>query len=114
MSSFSSGSVLVTFTFVDREGFSETRDARVATQEIPGGDEFTVDLAGRQPHKVSTKVILPDATSWGALNAAVGTVGSLQIDTLDTHQAVVMSVSREAPYVDGKISATVAFLITDD
>jgi len=113
MSSFVSGSITVSFT-MDREGFSEQRDARVATQEIPGGDEFTLDLAGRQPHKISGKVYLANATAWGALNSAVGTVGSLQVDTLDTHQAVLMSVSREAPYVDSQVSATVAFIITDD
>jgi len=113
MSSFVSSAVNVSFT-MDREGFSEQRDARVATQEIPGGDEFTVDLAGRQPHKISAKIILENATAWGAMNTALGTVGSLQIDTLDTHDAVLMSVSREAPYVDGRISATVNFVITDD
>jgi hypothetical protein len=113
MSSFSSGSVNVTFT-VDRESFSEQRDARVATQEIPGGNEFTVDLAGRQPHKISVKAILPNETSWGAMNSALGTTGSLQIDTLNTHDVVVMSVSRDAPYIDGQISASIAFLVTDD
>ncbi len=113
MSSFTNGSVNVLFT-MDRESFSEQRDARVATQEIPGGDEFTVDLAGRQPHKLSGKIIMADSTAWGALNAALGTTGSLQIDTLDTHSVVLMSVSREAPYVDSQISASVSFLITDD
>lgn len=114
MPSFTSGTVSVTFTFVDREGFSEQRDARVATQEIPGGDEFTVDLAGRQPHKLSIKAILPNETAWGAMNSALGTTGSLQIDTLTTHTVVVMSASREAPYIDGQVSASLAFLITDD
>jgi hypothetical protein len=113
MSSFSSGAVNVTFT-VASDGFSEQREARAATQEIPGGDEFTLDLAGRQPHQISVKAILPNATAWGAINAAVGTTGSLQIDTLDTHDAVVMSVSRDAPYLDGQMSASIAFLITDD
>lgn len=113
MSAFSSGSINVSFT-MDRESFSEQRDARVATQEIPGSDQFTVDLAGRQPHKLSGKIILADATAWGALNSALGAVGSLQIDTLNTHQAVLMSASREAPYVDNQISATVSFVITDD
>jgi hypothetical protein len=113
MSSFVNGTVNVTFT-VDRDGFSEQRDARTSVQEIPGGDEFTLDLAGRQPHKLSAKVTLSSETSWGAMNAALGTVGSLQIDTLTTHEAVLMSVSREAPYLDGQVSANVDFLITDD
>jgi hypothetical protein len=110
--SFISSAASVSFT-IDREGYSEQREARAAMQEIPGGDEFTLDLAGRQPHKLSGKILLASATAWGALNAALGTVGTLAIDTLDPHDAVLMSVSREAPYVDGQISATVDFTITD-
>jgi hypothetical protein len=103
----------ISFT-VDREGFSEQREARVAAQEIPGGDEFTLDLAGRQPHKLSAKAIFLNETAWGAMNAALGTVGSLQIDTLTTHNAVLMSANREAPYLDGQVSAHLDFIITDD
>lgn len=113
MAAFISGAVSVTFT-VDRDGFSEQRDARAAIQEIPGGSEFTVDLAGRQPHKLTVKAIFLNEAAWGAINSALGTVGSLQVDTLNTHNALLMSASREAPYLDGQVSANIDFVITDD
>lgn len=112
MSSFSNGSVSIDFT-VDRTSFSEQREARAEIQEIPGSDEFTVDLAGRQPHRLSAKITLANAAAWGALNSAIGTVGLLQIDTLDSHEVVIMSLGRDAPYLGGQVSANIEVLITD-
>lgn len=113
MSSFAGGSFSVTFT-VQRDSFAESRQGRVAVQEIPGGDEFFVDLGGRSPLTIKLKAIIPDATSWGALNGAIGTEGLLAIDTLDSHQAVLMNAQRDAPYgPDGQMSANLEFIVVD-
>src|SRR5215510_11324676 len=104
MSSFNSGTASISFTF-DANGFSDGREARVAVQEIPGGDEFFVDMAGRSPQSISGTIVVANATAWGQLNALVGTQGTLAIDTLDSHEAVLMNVSRDAPLPDGQMTA---------
>lgn len=91
----------------------EGREARVAVQDIPGGDTFYVDMAGRQPLRLSFDAVVQNATVWGQFNTAVGQQGTLAVDGLDTHQAVLMSVNRAAPLPDGQSKATVEFLVTD-
>lgn len=98
---------------MDSEGFDEKREARVAVQEIPGGDAFYVDLAGRSPQRINGRIMLANATAWGQLTAVLGTEATLQIDTLDSHTAVLLSLGRPAPELDGRVTATAEFLITD-
>ena len=102
----------VSFT-VDTDSFQESRDARVTLVEIPGGDGFYVDRAGRSPLKLNVNVLLANESAWGALNALLGQEQSLVIETLNTHDAVLMSVSRPAPAADGQVRGTANFLITD-
>lgn len=102
----------VTFE-TDAEQFNESREARVAVQEIPGGDTFYVDRAGRSPLKWTVGMLLPNGASYGSLNAVLGTQGELSISGLDIHQAVLMRVSRPAPEIDGQTRATAEFLIVD-
>jgi hypothetical protein len=112
MSTFATGTVTVTFD-TDADKYDEKRPARVAIQEIPGGDTFYVDRAGRSPLTVTVGMVLANATEYGRLNTALAQQGSLAIDTLDTHSAVLMNVSRPAPEIDGRTRATAEFLITD-
>lgn len=112
MSSFSASGGTINFTAVSGD-YEETRAARVAVQEIPGGDEFTVDLAGRSPLRWKIQMHIENDSAWGALNAVLGQAGSLNVDTLDGHAAVLINVSRRAPYLDGTTLATGEFLITD-
>lgn len=102
----------ISFT-ADGGNFEESREGRVAIQEIPGGDFFYVDRGGRSPQHIRMDVVLEDASAWGALNAAIGDEGTLTIDSLDTHSAVLMRVSRSAPFADNQVKASVEFLITD-
>lgn len=93
--------------------YEETRGARVAIQEIPGGDVAYADLAGRMPLRWKMQLWIENESVWGALNAALGTQGTLAVDTLNSHEAILLSVSRRAPYLDGTTVATAEFLITD-
>lgn len=102
----------VSFT-VETDSFQESREGRVTVVEIPGGDSFYVDLAGRSPLKTTLSIILADLTAWGALNALLGTEASLVVETLTTHSAALLSLSRQAQQVDGQIKATAQFVITD-
>lgn len=102
----------VSFT-ADRQGFQESRDARTAIIEIPGGDNFYVDMAGRSPLKISVNCLLADAGAWGALNSLLGLERVLTIETLNTHNAVLMSLTRPAPQIDGQVQSTANFVITD-
>lgn len=98
---------------VDTDGFQESREGRVSIVEIPGGDTFYVDRAGRSPLKLNLDVLLPDAGSWGTLNSLIGQEQTLNVETLDSHLAVLMSVSRPAPQLDGTTKATVQFIVTN-
>jgi len=112
VSTFATSSVTVTFT-ADGSNMSEKREARAQVQDIPGADAFYVDLAGRGPLTLTVGMVLANSTAWGQANVAVGQQGTLAIDGLDTHQAVLMSVNRPAPMPDGQTKATADFLITD-
>lgn len=112
MASFTTSSVSASFT-ADGNDFQESREARVGIQEIPGGDVFFADRAGRSPLKWSLSVVLLNDTVWGQLNAALGSEGTLAVESLDTHTAVLMKVSRPVPSMTGEVRATVEFLITD-
>ena len=102
----------VTFT-VDRDGFQESREGRVTVVEIPGGDNFYVDMAGRGPQKLNVDILLPDASAWATLTTLLGQQQTLSIETLDTHLAVLLNVTRPAPQIDGTTKATASFVITD-
>lgn len=112
MATFVSGATVVTFG-VSSDDYQEQRTGRVAVQEIPGGDAFYVDLAGRGPLSWRFTLDLANATLWGLLNTLIAQQGVLSIDTLDVHEAVLMSLSREAPKPDGRMLAQAEFLITD-
>lgn len=112
MATFIAGAVSVSFT-VDRESLQEKREGRVAVQEIPGGDNFYVDRAGRRPLSWSFGLLLESATAWGQLNSAIGEVGTITVELLDPHTAVLMSLTRPAAELDGRTRASAEFLITD-
>src|SRR6478735_1799644 len=101
----------IAFTVIT-DGFQESREGRVGITEIPGGDLFYVDLAGRAPPKLTVNIVLANYTLWSAMNALLGQEQTLIVDTLNTHLAVLMSVTRPAPEVDGQIQATASFVIT--
>lgn len=96
-----------------QDSFEERRAARVAIQEIPGGDTFYVDRAGRGPLFWQFQAVMLNSTVWGSMNAALGTSNNLTIDNLDSHTATLMDVSRPAPLSDGRTRATMQFVITD-
>jgi len=102
----------VAFTVI-LDSFQESREARVAVTEIPGGDNFYVDLAGRSPLKLNVNIVMDNASVWGSLNGMIGQEQTLSIETLDTHTAVLMTVSRPAPELDGTVTGTATFLITN-
>lgn len=102
----------VTF-IVDTDSFQESRDGRVNIVEIPGGDTFYVDRAGRSPLKLSLSILLPDASAWGTLTSLIGQEQTLSVETLDTHLAVLMSASRSAQNLDGTSKASVSFVVTN-
>lgn len=112
MPTFATAAVTVTFESIG-DGFNESRDARVAVQEIPGGDAFYVDRAGRGPLNWTVAMFLASSAAYGQLNAALGQEGTLSVSPLDTHSAVLMKVSRPSPLGDGRTRATAEFLITD-
>jgi hypothetical protein len=112
VATFTSGPVTVTFTS-DSDAFSEKREARVAVQEIPGGDTFYVDRAGRRPLNWSVGMLLANATVYGQLNSRIAETGTLTIETLDTHAVVLMSVGRPSPQADGQTRCSAEFLVTD-
>lgn len=112
MASFVSGSVIVTFT-ADADAYSEKREGRVAVQEIPGGDSFYVDRAGRRPLSLSVGLLLPNATAVGQLESVIAESGTLAIDGLDTHTAVLMSLTISDRYNDGQARGAAEFLVTD-
>lgn len=112
MPTFSTAVATIAFDSVG-DGFNESRDARVAVQEIPGGDEFYVDRAGRSPLNWTVAMLLASSAAYGQLNAALGQEGTLSVSPLDTHTAVLMKVSRSSPQADGQTRATAEFLITD-
>lgn len=101
-------------TFIaDLDGYSEKRDARVTVTGIPGGDNFYVDRAGRNPLTVTVGCLVDNDGIWGALNAAIGTQNTLAIEGLDSHSAVLTSVSRSKLFVGGQTSGTLEFTIMD-
>jgi hypothetical protein len=112
MSSFTAPGATVTFVAVAGD-YEETREARVAIQEIPGGDEFTIDQGGRVPLRWRVVMLLENESVWGALNAVLGQLGTVNIDGLTGHEAVLLSASRRAPYPDGQTIANAEFIITD-
>jgi hypothetical protein len=112
MSTFSAPGATVTFEALYGD-YEESRAARVAIQEIPGGDDIFVDTAGRSPLRWKMQMALDNETVWGALNAVIGQAGTLSVDTLTSHAAILLSASRRAPYLDGTTVATAEFLITD-
>lgn len=113
MPSFTTSVIGVVFEFADGGDFQESRDARVAVQEIPGGDNFFVDRGGRSPSRIQFTAVLLNETIWGALNSALGLDGTLSLESLDSHAAILTKVSRPAPFSDGQVKASVEFLITD-
>lgn len=112
MSTFAAPGATVTFDALYGD-YEESRAARVAIQEIPGGDVAYADQAGRSPLRWKMQMAVDNETTWGALNAVLGEEGTLSVDTLTAHTAILMSVSRRAPYLDGTTVATAEFLITD-
>lgn len=112
MASFSSAAGSVDFE-TDGDKYTEQREGRVTVQEIPGGDAFYVDRAGRKPQSLTVGMILLNNSAYGTLTAAVGEEGTLTIDSLDSHTVVLMSVSRPAPQVDGRTQATADFIVVD-
>lgn len=102
----------VTF-IVDMEGFTEKRTARVAVQEIPGGDTFYVDHGGRGPMFTEMTVLLQNVSLLGALMANLGQTGGLAIDGRDSHTATLMEVNGQAQGADGSVKASLKFVITD-
>jgi|SRR6185503_12330900 len=111
MSTFASGAVTVTFD-ADAADYEESREGRVAVVEIPGGDDFYVDRAGRRPLTWTVSMVLPNRTALGQLHSVVGQSGTLAIDTLDSHTATLMRISNPPPMVDGRVRASTEFLIT--
>lgn len=97
----------------DAGNYTETRPGRVAVQEIPGGDNFYVDRAGRRPLTWNVGMVLANDTAWGALNALIAQSATLSIGTLTSHTATLMSLTRPAPQPNGQARATAEFLITD-
>lgn len=97
----------------DFDSFRERREARVTVQDIPGGDIFYVDRAGRGPLTISVSILVNDEGAWGALHANIGNQSTLAIDGLTSHQAVLMSVERGKVYIDGRTIGTAEFLIVD-
>jgi hypothetical protein len=95
------------------DDYQETRDSRTSIQDIPGGDTFYVDLAGRGQLKISMTVLLDDNGAYGALNGQLGHEGSLSIETLDGHSAVLTKVGRAQPYPSGQVKASIEFLVVD-
>lgn len=112
MATFTSGPVTITFTS-DADAFSEKREARVAVQEIPGGDSFYVDRAGRRPLNWSVGMLLASSSVYGQLNSRVQETGTLSIETFDSHAVVLMSVGRPSPQIDGQTRCSAEFLVTD-
>lgn len=112
MATFATSDITVTFT-ADAKTYQETREAKVAVQDIPGGDNFYADRGGRSPLHWSVSVLLLNDTVWGQLNAALGDQGSLTIETLDSHSAVLLRIGRPYPSSNGETLATAEFLILD-
>ena len=102
----------VNFT-ADFDSYRENREARVTVLDIPGGDIFYVDQAGRGPMTVSVGVLVNDESSWGALHSNIGRQGSLNVDGLTSHQAVLMKCERGKVYANGQTVGSLDFLIVD-
>lgn len=112
MASFNTSTVSVSFTG-DGSDFEESREAKVAIQDIPGGDTFYADRGGRGPLRWRLGAVLLNSTVWGQLNSVVGDEGSLNVETFDGHTAILMRVSRPVPFADAQVKCSVEFLITD-
>lgn len=112
MASFTTATISIPFT-ADRDDYTESRQARVAVQEIPGGDTFYADRAGRGPMNVKFSLLLANATDYGALFGQVERPGTLVIEGLDSHAVILMSVSAPVPFLGGQRKASAEFLITD-
>lgn len=114
MATFTTSLASVTFT-VESSSYDEKRDAKVAVTDIPGGDVFYVDRAGRGPLRVSFGILVANSTIWGTLNSALilGQSGTLSIEGLDSHTATLVATGRPAAAQDGQILGSAEFLITD-
>ena len=98
---------------VDADNYTERRVARVAVQEIPGGDTFYVDRGGRGPMFVDATVLLQNLSLLGSLMAQLGTSSILRVDGRDSHTATLMEVGAPAQEQDGRSRATLKFVVTD-
>jgi hypothetical protein len=112
MASFATAVAVVPFT-VDRDSYDESREARVAITEIPGSDDFYADRAGKKPLQLKFGVLVANATDWGAFMGLVGESGTLSIEGLDSHAAILMSLGRNIPFLDSQSKAQASFLVTD-
>lgn len=101
----------VSFT-VDGSTFQERRDGRVAIQEIPGGDDYFVDRAGRRPLFWSFGLVLANTTDFGTLNTLIGTSATLTVELHSAETATLMSLSAPTTQVDGQQRATAEFVVT--
>jgi hypothetical protein len=101
----------VTF-IVDGGTFEERREARVAIQEIPGGDSYYVDRAGRRPLFWRFGLVLATFSVWSTLNTKLGVSGTLDVELQGSLTATLMSLSAPTSQVDGQKRATAEFLVT--
>jgi hypothetical protein len=101
----------VTFT-VDGATFQERREGRVAIQEIPGGDNFFVDRAGRRPLFWSFGLVVANATDWGTLHTKIGVSGTLAVELHDSETATLLSLTAPTTQVDGQQRGNAEFVIT--
>lgn len=101
----------ITFV-VDGESFNERREGRVAIQEIPGGDDYFVDRAGRRPLFWSFGMLLDSFSDWSTFNTLLGTSGTLVVELQGSQTATLMSLSAPTSQVDGKKRANAEFVIT--
>jgi len=98
---------------VDADNYTERRTARVAIQEIPGGDTFYIDSGGRGPMFVDMTVLVQNVSVLGAFMAQLGASNTLRIDGRDSHTATLMEVGGPAQQPDGQTKATLKFVVTD-
>ena len=113
MSSFTTATRSVDLGTVIVESFQEARPGNVNVQTIPGGDNFYVDLGGRGPQTLTFQALLDGSSTFDSLIACVGQYGTLVVDNVSTHAAILQHVQRQAPNLDGSMYATLTMLLTD-
>lgn len=86
------------------------RAARIQRDQIPFGDNATVQIGGTDPKPVQIQALIKEA-DWAAFLAAVGTVATLAILGDTAIAAVLSEVGDGAAYPDdaGVLATTLTF-----